>query len=364
MRKEFTVPRIAILDFEAKVQLGDKTRLDAAKSFVTKDIKDEITGIKIAPGSQAAIDVIDEDPRKWFLDWLWTDWKWDIDSSFDQLYFVEAGVEKVASVPAGEYSLATLLTAIAGAMTAAGDQAYTVTKNLRNEITVSAPGKFSLLVRNKDAALLSILGFELDSDKDDVSFKGVRVETSRRKVEVTVETTQVVGEKDDAENAETDDIVTGESKTFYVELFTPESDYLFSSDQDLLAEEPDVMKWTVKGRSTHLNVHRKAQQHVVDWLDRNGYRDESGNALTKWNITDVGQVRLWSSYLALKFIFSSISNAVDDVFAEKSAEYEKLEVMARNRAVLELAFTTESELKGKTDRDLSPSSWGGTLVRR
>ena len=344
--------RIPVIDYESKVQIGDKTRFDGEKCFVTKDITDPMTGIKIALGSASAINVYDADPKKRYLDAVWEDWNWDIDSTLNRVYFTEDGVEKTATIPEDEYTFAELLTEIETQMNSAGDFDYVVGANERNEITISAGGNFGLIIRNRAGALLPTLGFKFDSDSDDSIFKGARVETARRKVVVTVETTA------------SGPVVTGNSKTFYVELFTPESDYLFTSDQDLLAEEADIMKWVPKGRSTHLNVHRRAQQNILDWFDRNGYCDENGEKLDKWAVTDVSQVKLWSAYLALRFIFKSISNAIDDVFASKAEYYEKLEIEARNRAVLKLAFRTNTKEKGKVDADLSPSSWGGTLVRR
>lgn len=349
------MPRIPILDYEAKVQIGDKTRFDAEKSFATKDITAAISAVQIAPGSEDAIDVIDDDPRERWLDWVWTDWKWDIDETFNTIYFTVAGVEYEAVVDTGEFAVADLLVAIENVMTDSGAGAFEASVDDLNQITIEADVAFTIQVRNKDAALLSILGFKLDSESAKTSFVGARVETARRKVDVLIGTTIPSG------GAEEDH---EDSKTFYVELYTPETDYLFSSDQDLLAEEPDILKWVSKGRSTHLSVHRKAQQHIIDWLNRNGYRDIDGESLTKWAVVDLDQVRLWSSYMALKFIFSGIKNAVDDVFGEKASAYEKLEVMARQRAVIELALTATSRTSGKPDKDMSPSSWSGQVVRR
>lgn len=341
------MPLIPILKFEEVIQTGDKTRFSAADSFKTPDLT-AITSATIAPGTQTPINVFNVDQVKWYLDWVWDDMKWDIDSTMNKIYFTESGSELTGTVASGEYDFAGLLTAIAAAMTLAGTQTYTVAKNLLNEITISAPAAFSFAVYGKTAALLSILGFPLDSGGRKVSFLGDRVDRSRRKVVITLDITPTAPV----------------SKTHYVQILTPETDYLFSTDQDLLAEEADVMKYPPKGRASFLNVHRKAQQHIVDWLDRNGYRDEDGNKLTKWHLPDRSQVRLWSSYLSLKFIFQGIQNAVDDVFSEKTNEYGGLEVVARNRAVLELGLKKESRDTGKTDKDISPSSWGGEVFRR
>lgn len=349
------MPRIAILDYEEKIQLGDKTRFDAQKSFVTKDIDEEISEIRIGPGVATPIDVYDEaDERKWFLDWIWDAWTWDVDATFNKVYFTENGVEKTATLAVNNYTFDALLTEIATKMTAAGTQTYVVSKNLLNEVTISAPASFGLLNQNKDNMILPLLGFPLNLDPKS-TFTGARVECSRRRIVVEVETT---------DGADPTPTLTAESKVFYVSLYTEQSDYLFSTDQDLIAEEPDIPKWVPKGRSSFLNVHRKAQQNIIDWLDRNGFRDADGNRLDKWSVVDREQVKLWSSYIALKFIFSGIKNSTDDVFDNKKDEYEGLEVMARNRAILDLAFTKEAKDAGVSNKNLTVSSWSGNIGRR
>lgn len=341
------MPMIPILKFEEVIQTGDKTRLSAVDSFKTPDVA-AITAVTIAPGVQSAISVFNTDQSKWFLDWVWDEMKWDIDASMNKIYFTESGSELIATVTPGEYGFDDLLAAIAAAMTAVGGQTYSAGRNLLNEVTISAPTAFKFAVFGKSAALLSILGFTLDPETKAIQFLGDRVDRSRRKVVLTLDLA----------------VSAPVSKTYYVQVLTPETDFLFSTDQDLIAEEADVMKYPPKGRASFLNVHRKAQQHIVDWLDRNGYRDESGAKLTKWHLPDRGQVRLWSSYMALKFIFQGVQNAVDDVFSEKAKTYEGLEIVSRNRAVLELGLNKASRDAGKTDKEISPSSWSGGVVRR
>ena len=340
------MPLIPILDLEGRVQIGDLTRFVAEKTIKTKDITDPIDSVEIAPGTQPPIEVFESDPRKWFLDWVWDEWKWDIDSSMNKVYFTELGVEKTATIDEGEYTLDELLTEIEDKLEAAGAFDYTVSKTIFNEVKIEGSSKFKLLLRGKSAALLSILGFSLDTEEK-VLHTGEIVDRARRKVVVS-----------SGANAET------ASKIYYVQLFTRESDYLFSDDLDLIALEADVVRFVPKGRATHLNIHRKAQDEIIDWLDRQGYRDDNGDALTKWNVTDRNQVRNWSSYMALRMIFQGVHNSTDDVFREKAEYYEKLEIQARNRAILELALTKEDKEKGTTTKEASPSVASGSLYRR
>lgn len=60
-----------VLELEGVVQVGDKTRLSAVKSFVTKD-SPNIVKVEIKPeGTGAYIDVTGSSYVDWFLDWVY-----------------------------------------------------------------------------------------------------------------------------------------------------------------------------------------------------------------------------------------------------------------------------------------------------
>ena len=113
-------------------------------------------------------------------------------------------------------------------------------------------------------------------------------------------------------------------------------DALFSYDSDLTALEHDILKWVPAGRNTFKNYHRKAQALIMAWLDENGYTDVDGARLTKLAFVDKEEVRYWSTALTLSLIFSSISNAVDDIFMQKYKQYESMALSHRNRLILRL----------------------------
>lgn len=61
-----------ILKTEPILQVNDKTRLDASKTFVSKD-EAAITALEIEPEAGAGfIDVFDANPKNWFLDWSYS----------------------------------------------------------------------------------------------------------------------------------------------------------------------------------------------------------------------------------------------------------------------------------------------------
>ncbi len=119
-------------------------------------------------------------------------------------------------------------------------------------------------------------------------------------------------------------------------VVTEASDYLFSGDSDLRLHEPEILKWVEAGRASFLNVHRRAQTIVMKWLDKEGYVDIDGEPFEKAALIDREEVKQWSIYIALRLIFSGLSNAVDDLFAKKAAYYEAMEIDWRNRALLRL----------------------------
>jgi hypothetical protein len=121
-----------------------------------------------------------------------------------------------------------------------------------------------------------------------------------------------------------------------ISVVTAADDALFSGDQDLVALEPDILRWVPDGRSSFLNVHRESQKKIIDWLNESGVTDVNGVALTKAAVVNVDEVRSWSRDLTLHLIFKGIQNAVDDVFSDKAKFYEAQSLKRQSRAKLRL----------------------------
>lgn len=116
-------------------------------------------------------------------------------------------------------------------------------------------------------------------------------------------------------------------------------DKLFSTDEMLTSVVSDILRWIPEGRNSFKREHREAQKRILSWLDENGFKDTSGNKLTKASIVDVSEVREWSKYLTLMIIYDGISNAIDDVFQQQARRFESLSVTARNRKYLRVDYT-------------------------
>lgn len=128
-----------------------------------------------------------------------------------------------------------------------------------------------------------------------------------------------------------------------ISVVTEAQDYLFSTDQDLRLHEPEILKWVVDGRSSFLDMHRRAQVLIMKWLDKEGYVDVNGNPFTKDAIVDIEEVKAWSTYLVLKLIFEGLSNAVDDVFSVKAKYYAGKMQEYRKKSLLRIDINGDGE---------------------
>ena len=134
-------------------------------------------------------------------------------------------------------------------------------------------------------------------------------------------------------------VLTEHTVTKMLTVVSDVDDNLFSTDEMLTSVVSDILRWIPEGRNSFKREHREAQKRILAWLDENGFKDTSGNKLTKDSIVDVSEVREWSKYLTLMIIYDGISNAIDDVFQQQARRFESLSVTARNRKYLRVDYT-------------------------
>lgn len=330
----------ALLDFEGEVQSGDKTRLNASKSFASKGAS-EITSLTIKPDlNESAIDVFGPaNPNDWTLDWVYTNFRFDLDSGNNTMIIEESGVEYTATVATGTYStLSALCTALQTALNAASALTYTVTSS-DNIVTISATGAFSI----QSSPIQAMLKFDSDNEVEQISQVSEYVEYGQRIITVVASNGTVT-----------------DTKYFYINVFSEEGDYLFCEDQDLVAHEPDILRWVIDGRSSFKDVYRRSQKMIVAWLDEKGYVNQYAEKYKKRDIIDIDEVKQWATYMSLRLIFQGVSNATDDVFSIKSKNYSLLEEGARQRAILRL----DTNKDGIADATEGLSIYSGSLFRR
>lgn len=340
-----------VLDYEEKLQLGDKTRLSAQKCFKSPASTTSISVATITPGldgsAQSVYDASDTTQESWVLDWVFSTWNFDIVTGFnDKIDFDQGGV-KSATLTQGTYTLAQLLTEIETSLNAVAgiSGTFTVSSNYKNKITIANDSaSFELLPvtgENKATSILPHIGYHKDESGNSVV--GNVVEYSHKKVLLSINN-------------------GGSAQTVskYVKLYSVAGDALFCTDQDLITWEPDIMQWVQKGRSTFLNICREAQEQIMYWLDKEGYTNIYQQKYDKFDIIDISEVNEWAAFLTLSIIMWGLSNKKDDVFLSKHYEYLKKAQEARGRAVLRLDVDEDGQADVGEELDIA----FGTVVTR
>jgi hypothetical protein len=137
------------------------------------------------------------------------------------------------------------------------------------------------------------------------------------------------------------------SQTFQIEVVTATADNLYSTDQDLIGLEHDILNYLPPGRSSFNYVHRKAQKEILEWLDQIRIYRKDGSRLQKEDLNLVKDIRELSANWALMLIFHDLSNKTDDKFYQKYLGYRtKVEAM-KNRGRI------QADLDGSGDLDPS-----------
>lgn len=328
----------SICDYENEIQLLDKTRFNASKTFAPSG-SDIVTTLTIKPGLDGtATSVFNSDQNEWYLDWCFSTFGIDVNSSNNSILFSEGSTAKTGTVASGSaYTLSTYAAAVATAMTSAGTQTYTASVS-DNVITISAP---TTSFEFTACAVVTQCFFE--TGVLSLSHESEYVEYGLRAVTV-------------ASGNGTDN----NSLIVYPKVYSETGDYLFSNDGELTAHEPDIMKWVSEGRASFKNVHRRAQKLIIAWLDEKGYVNSYGDKYTKRDIIDIEEVKQWSTFMTLRLIFQGLSNSVDDVFDRKAKSYDLSEQAARQRVILRL----DSNNDGQVDEVEGVSIYSGSLFRR
>lgn len=135
---------------------------------------------------------------------------------------------------------------------------------------------------------------------------------------------------------------------------------LFSSDAELISHEPDILNYLPEAYCDYRYVHRLAQDRILAVLDERGVTDNDGNRIVAADVKDIEECNDWSKFLALQYVFESLSNSIDDIFHEKAMRYRLMVKEASNRAFLRLDYDGDGTLES-TERG---SAVTGRLVRR
>lgn len=325
------------LDFEKKLQINDRTRLNASKSFVSKG-STAISEATIKAGDDAsAIDIYDSDRFERYLDWEFKIFNGDFDASRNILQFKEnSGSELTATITVGTYTLATLATEIKTQMEAAGAFTYTVSVSSDDKISISTTdGSFSLLPTEGSTPLRSILpfiGITVKPGHGDSKWSGQTSVTGERVRWMPKNVTLDIG-----------DGTTNESEVSVMQLYSVEGDALFSSDAEMLQHVPDILSKVPKGRNSWLNMHRAAQELIIADLRKAGFVDTNNDPLEVKAIVDKREVREWALFRALRLTMDFLSVSKDDKQFEEAREFESLEKEYNDLNFLRLDLTGDEK---------------------
>jgi hypothetical protein len=133
---------------------------------------------------------------------------------------------------------------------------------------------------------------------------------------------------------------------------------LFSDDRDLEREFPKINEAGFRlGKTDHILIHESARDEIVQQLRNRGLRTVSPSLavyrrLVFWDMLDIQEVRLASTYLALSKIFENVANAdKEDNWRVKANLYSN-----KFKSAIDLAFITFDRLQNgdvNVQRDIS-----------
>lgn len=150
---------------------------------------------------------------------------------------------------------------------------------------------------------------------------------------------------------------TTQTNTVSLTVVTSAVDKLFSNDSDLYEIEPTIMKYLPAERSSFKYAHRRAQKHIMDSFDQHRIHKIDGTRLTLDDVTDVQEVKNWSTLQTMSYIFDGASNATDDVFAKKAKLY-------RDSASAAMHMAFRADFTGDGEQDEPRDLFTTELLRR
>lgn len=106
---------------------------------------------------------------------------------------------------------------------------------------------------------------------------------------------------------------------------------VFSDDNDLKKEFFEISDFLPSGESSHILSHVASRDQIIQTLRNGGdYKIGGGNKLdiTAFDLLDVSQVKLASTYLTLYKIFTAVMDDPDDVYKRKAEEFKSNYSMA------------------------------------
>jgi hypothetical protein len=99
---------------------------------------------------------------------------------------------------------------------------------------------------------------------------------------------------------------------------------VFSDDTDLKREFFEIADLLPSGETSHILSHVASREQIIQAIRQGGlykYNSATRKDITAFDIHDVGQIKLASTYLTLSKIFGAVTDDPDDTYKDKSKEY-------------------------------------------
>lgn len=140
---------------------------------------------------------------------------------------------------------------------------------------------------------------------------------------------------------------------------------VYSDDQDLKRELFEISRYLPSGESTHILSHVAARDEIIQELRADGrYKQDLSTGrlkdITSFDLLDISQVKMASTYLALSKIFFRVSDQPDDIYMEKHNRYRAL----YNSAMKTMYLNVDEDNDGISDWEEELAPKGAKLIRR
>ena len=158
--------------------------------------------------------------------------------------------------------------------------------------------------------------------------------------------------------------------------FTPSADHdaetvlkglniVYSDDQDLKKELYEYADFLPSGESSHILTHVAARDEIIQSLRSDGrYKQDLSTGdlknITAFDLLDISQVKVASTYLVLAKIFMAASDNIDDIYMEKSKMFRSL----YNGAMKTMYISLDGDNDGILDDEERLDDNAPKLVRR
>lgn len=146
---------------------------------------------------------------------------------------------------------------------------------------------------------------------------------------------------------------------------------VYSDDKDMNRVYDGVTNYLRTGTTSGILYHEQARKEIVQALRKDGHfkmrlgalnNDGMPAQIDEWDFHAIEEINLWSTYLAMSYLFENQSNQVDDNWARLSGKYYlKAQEM---KAVYYLTLDTNDDGVIDSNERLGTQNYSGTVIRR